>query len=134
MKLVRLLLDRQDSCQETSTSPVRPDRLPTSLLHANASPRIAIVPGGASNLLRKQILRRLADRKLCGADASTLENEDGRSSVLGGPEDIWVKAHFERLSVTDCIGTLSLPEVISALRYMRRSRFASRQARCIWLG
>jgi heptosyltransferase-2 len=33
--------------------------------------------------------------------------------LLGGPEDAWVKPHFQELVVTDCIGTLSLPEVVS---------------------
>ena len=32
--------------------------------------------------------------------------------LLGGPEDEWVKSYFGTLTVTDCIGTLSLPEVI----------------------
>ena len=112
-ELVRLLLDRQDSCQETSTSPVRPDRLPTSLLRAKASPRVAIVPGGASNLLRKQILRRWPIESYVALAHQLLER-GWEVVLLGGPEDIWVRAHFERLSVTDCIGTLSLPEVISA--------------------
>jgi heptosyltransferase-2 len=34
--------------------------------------------------------------------------------LLGGPEDAWVKPYFEQLTVTDCIGKLSLPEVILA--------------------
>jgi heptosyltransferase II len=113
-ELVRLLLGRQDSCQEKSTSPVRPDRLPTSLLHAKvASRRVAIVPGGASNLLRKQILRRWPIESYVALTHQLLER-GWEIILLGGPEDTWVKTHFERLSVTDCIGTLSLPEVISA--------------------
>ena len=53
-ELVRLLLDRLDSCQEKSTSPVRPDRLPTSLLGAKvASRRVAIVPGALPQVKRR---------------------------------------------------------------------------------
>jgi heptosyltransferase-2 len=33
--------------------------------------------------------------------------------LLGGPEDGWVRPYFQDLVVTDCIGTLSLPEVIT---------------------
>jgi heptosyltransferase-2 len=113
-ELVRLLLEMEDSCQEKSTSPVRPDRLPTSLLHAKvASRRVAIVPAGASNLLRKQILRRWPIESYV-ALAHQLVERGWEVILLGGPEDAWVKTHFERLSVTDCVGTLSLPEVISA--------------------
>ena len=113
-EFVRLLLDREDSCQEKSTSPVRPDRLPTSLLPAKvASRRVAIFPGGASNLLRKQILRRWPIESYVTLARQLLER-GWEVVVLGGPEEIWVKAYFEQLSVTDCIGTLSLPEVISA--------------------
>jgi heptosyltransferase-2 len=113
-ELVRLLLNRQDSCKETSTSPVRPDRLPTSSLRAKvASRRIAIVPAGASNLLRKQILRRWTIENYVALTHQLLER-GWEVVVLGGPEDTWVKAHFDGLPVTDCIGTLSLPEVISA--------------------
>lgn len=113
-ELVRLLLEMEDSCQEKSTSPVRPDRLPTSLLHAKvASRRVAIVPAGASNLLRKQILRRWPIESYV-ALAHQLVERGWEVILLGGPEDAWVKTHFERLPVTDCVGTLSLPEVISA--------------------
>ena len=112
-ELVRLILEMEDSFKENSTPPVRPDRLPPSLLHAKgASRRVAIVPGGASNLLRKQILRRWPIESYVALTHQLLER-GWEVILLGGPEDTWVKTHFERLSVTDCIGTLSLPEVIS---------------------
>jgi heptosyltransferase-2 len=113
-ELVRLLLEMEDSIQEKSTSPVRPDRLPTSLLDAKvASRRVAIVPGGASNLLRKQILRRWPIESYVALTHQLLQR-GWEVILLGGPEDTWVKTHFEGLSVIDCVGTLSLPEVISA--------------------
>jgi heptosyltransferase-2 len=33
--------------------------------------------------------------------------------LLGGPDDTWVKPHFSHAAVLDCIGRLSLPEVIN---------------------
>jgi heptosyltransferase-2 len=64
-------------------------------------------------LLRKQILRRWPIESYVALTHQLLER-GWEVVLLGGPEDIWVKSHFEGLSVTDCIGTLSLPEVISA--------------------
>jgi lipopolysaccharide heptosyltransferase II len=56
---LRVLLGTQDSCQEQSTMPLRPDRMPDSLWRGSEAPRrIAIVPGGTSNLLGQQLLRR----------------------------------------------------------------------------
>jgi heptosyltransferase-2 len=34
--------------------------------------------------------------------------------LLGGPEDAWVRPYFQQIIVMDCIGMLSLPEVINA--------------------
>ncbi len=34
--------------------------------------------------------------------------------MLGGPDETWVKPHFSDLAVTDCIGTLTLPQVVAA--------------------
>lgn len=46
--------------------------------------------------------------------ARQLLERDWEVILLGGPEDAWVRPHFDQLKVTDCIGTLSLPEVIGA--------------------
>src|SRR5260370_14476904 len=56
---LRVLLGTEDSCREQSCLPVRPDCLPQSAWKIrDASRRIAIVPGGTSNVLRQPILRR----------------------------------------------------------------------------
>ena len=108
----RLLLGLEDGCRERSSAPVRPDRLPLSPLPSKTKPRrIAIVPGGTSNILGQQILRRWPVENY--VDLATRLLERGWEVVLiGGPEDAWVRPYFERLSVTDCIGTLTLPEVV----------------------
>ena len=51
-EFLRLLLAREDECRETSSSPVPPDRLPPSPWRGpRARPRVAIFPGGTSNVL-----------------------------------------------------------------------------------
>jgi heptosyltransferase-2 len=117
----RVLLGSEDNCLEHSRGPVRPDRLPKSPLpEKTTSKRIALVPGGASKLLRQQASDRLPDQVLrrwpvdryveiaCG-----LIDRGWEVVLLGGPDDAWVKPHFQKCAVTDCIGTVSLPEVIS---------------------
>jgi heptosyltransferase II len=112
-EFVRVVLDAEDTCREWSTPPVRPDRLPRSPLPDKVAPRrVAIVPGGTSNLLRQQILRRWPVETYV-ALAQRLLERGWEVLLLGGQEDAWVKPHFQELVVTDCIGTLSLPEVVS---------------------
>lgn len=112
-EFVRVLLDVEDSCQERSTPPVRPDYLPGSPLPDKAAPRrVAIVPGGTSNVLRQQILRRWPVEAYVTLARLLLER-GWEVVLLGGSEDAWVKPHFHDLTVTDCIGSLSLPEVVS---------------------
>lgn len=111
---VRVLLERRDECREQSAAPVRPDRLPPSPLPIQrASPRIAIVPGGTSNVLGEQVLRRWPAANYV-AVAEQLLARGWELVLLGGPEDAWVRSHFEHLPVTDLLGTLTLGEVISA--------------------
>ena len=118
----RVLLRAEDSFRERSSRPVRPDRLPVSPLPPKcASHRIAIVPGGVNHLIREQASGRLPEQALRRwavenyvALAHRLRERDWEVVLLGGPEDAWVKPYFHELGVTDCMGTLSLPEVISA--------------------
>jgi heptosyltransferase-2 len=118
----RILLGTKDECREQSFLPVRPDRLPPSSWPGKTvARRIAIVPGGASHLVRQQVqglppelaVRRWPIESYV-ALARQLLDRGWEVVLLGGPEDAWAKAHFQQLGVTDCIGALSLPEVISA--------------------
>ncbi len=110
----RLLLQREDTCNAQSLSPVRPDRLPElSLLFETARTRIALVPAGASNMVHQQTLRRWPVENYV-ALAKILLAKGCEVILLGGPDDIWVRPYFEQMAVTDCLGSLSLPEVISA--------------------
>jgi len=109
----RILLGNKDGCKEQSILPVRPDRLPLSPLPGRQTQRrIAIVPGGASNVLGQQILRRWPVERYVEL-ARRLLDRGWEILLLGGPDDAWVKPYFQELAVSDCIGMLSLPEVIS---------------------
>jgi len=118
----RVLLGAEDGCREQSTSPIRPDRLPPSLWPAKDVPqRIAIFPGGGNHLIREQATERLPEQVLRRWPvenyvvlAKHLLDRGWEVVLLGGPEDAWVKPYFQSLVITDCIGTLSLSEVISA--------------------
>jgi len=110
----RVLLGIEDSCREHSSSPVRPDRLPQFPWKLEkVSRRVAIVPGGTSNVLGQQVLRRWPVERYV-ALARQLIDRGWEVVLLGGPEDMWVRPYFAPLMVTDCVGTLSLPEVIRA--------------------
>jgi heptosyltransferase-2 len=118
----RVLLRTEDGYRAQSTQPVRPNRLPPSSWAAKDAPqRIAIVPGGGNHLIREQATSHLPQQVLRRwpvesyvALAHRLVDRGWEVVLLGGPEDAWVKPYFEQLMVTDCIGKLSLPEVIIA--------------------
>jgi heptosyltransferase II len=120
---LRILMGNEDSCRDQSTPPVRPDHLPPSPWHTKSAPRrIAIVPGGAGHLVRQQIQSHPAEPAAVRrwpidsyvSLARRLLDRGWEVVLLGGPEDAWAKPYFQQLVVTDCIGALSLPEVISA--------------------
>jgi heptosyltransferase-2 len=118
----RVLLGTEDGFREQSTPPVRPDRLPPSTWRTKSAPlRIGIVPGGGNHLIREQAEGRLPGQVLrrwpvesYAALAQRLVDRGWEVVLLGGPEDVWVKPYFHELEVSDCIGTLSLPEVVNA--------------------
>ncbi len=111
---LRVLLGIEDGCREQSSSTVRPDRLPqSSWKPEKTSRRVAIVPGGTSNVLGQQVLRRWPVESYA-ALAQRLLDRGWEVVLLGGQEDVWVRPYFQQLAVFDCLGTLSLPEVVNA--------------------
>lgn len=108
----RVILGEEDTFRDTSRSPLRPEHLPASPLAAKTRRRVAIVPGGTSNTLAKQTWRRWPIEHYVEVTKELLRR-NVEVILLGGPEDAWVRPSFQRLQVIDCIGTLSLPEVIS---------------------
>jgi lipopolysaccharide heptosyltransferase II len=112
-EFVRLLLDAEDTCRQQSTSPVSPDRLvPSPLPVTSAQRRIAIFPGGTSNVLGEQVLRRWPVQSYVSV-AERLLTRGWQVLLLGGPEDLWVRSHFASMPVVDCLGSLTLPQVLS---------------------
>jgi heptosyltransferase II len=112
-EFTRILSGLEDTCRKQSIPPVRPDHLPPSPIpHKSVQGRVAIVPGGASNLIRQQYLRRWPIESYIEL-AQCLRNRDWEVVLIGGPEDLWVKPYFRDLPVTDLIDALSLPEVVA---------------------
>jgi heptosyltransferase-2 len=112
-EFARLLLGFEDGCRERSLQPLAPDNLPPSPLPAKTAPRrVAIVPGGAANFHMRLTLRRWPV-EMYAALANEFQGRNWEIVLLGGSEDDWVRPLFQHLEVTDCLGKLSLPEVIS---------------------
>ncbi len=110
----RILLRRPDDVREQSLAPLRPAQLPPSPLAPKHAPvRVALVPAGASNMMRKQTLRRWPAESYAALARRLLER-GWEVILLGGPEDQWVHPHFNGLAITDKIGQLTLPQVIAA--------------------
>lgn len=111
---MRILLSEEDTYRPASTAPLRPERLPACTLpERRTTVRVGIVPGGASNMLRQQTLRRWPVASYVHLVRELLAR--GYEVVLmGGPDDTWVKPSFTELPVIDAIGSLKLPEVVSA--------------------
>lgn len=110
----RFLVELEDTCREQSIPPVRPDHLPPSPLpQKTGRMRVAIVPGGAKNILREQYLRRWPIENYVEL-AQCLLKRGWEVVVLGGPDDQWARPHFRGLPIMDCLGTLSLTQVITA--------------------
>ena len=111
----RILLGLEDSGRPESARPVRPESLPEDPLGPKmAGVRIALVPGGASNMLRQQTLRRWPAESYAALARAFLER-GWEVVLLGGPDDVWVRTHFAGLQLMDRIGELTLPQVISAM-------------------
>lgn len=110
----RVLLNREDTYNPISLSPVRPDRLPKgSPLPERTRKRIALVPAGASNMLRQQALRRWPVENYVSI-AEKMLARGWEVVLIGGPDDIWVRPFFAELGVRDCLGAFTLPQVIAA--------------------
>lgn len=117
----RILLGEVDSCRPENRTPLRPERLPESPLpEKKASVRIGLVPGGASNMLRQQTLRRWPVTEYVRLTKDLL-TRGYEVVLLGGSDDAWVRSVFEaefsarysQAQLIDAIGSLTLAEVIA---------------------
>jgi heptosyltransferase-2 len=116
-EFARIVLGLPDTCRDYSLPPLRPDRLPAAPVAPKASlRRIAMVPAGASNMVRQQTLRRWpAERYVEIADALLMRGDE--VLLLGGPTDTWVLEHFRGLlnhpRLFNLIGATTLPQLVS---------------------
>ncbi len=104
-EFARILLGWPDTCRDTSLPPLAPKRLPPAPLPSRSTTaegtprtRIALIPGGASNMLRQQTLRRWPAEHYA-AVAQNLLARDFEVLLLGGPDDTWVRPHFSGLTL-----------------------------------
>jgi len=115
-EFARILLGWADQRRETELEPVLPDRLPKSPLPPKtAERRIALVPGGATNLHKQLVLRRWPMNSYVQL-ARTLLARNWEVVLLGGPGDEWVLEHFQGMRATNAIGCFSLTQVISVIQ------------------
>jgi heptosyltransferase-2 len=73
---------------------------------------VAIFPGGTSNVLGEQVLRRWPVENYVKV-AEHLLHRGWEVAILGGPDDLWVQPYFSNVAVQDYVGQWSLPEVVS---------------------
>jgi heptosyltransferase-2 len=112
---VRILLGRTDDERQQQTAPVKAEGLGAPALPRVAGKvRIAIVPGGAKNVLRDNPLRRWPVEQYA-AVARELSARGYEVVLVGGPDDAWVLESFGGLDVVDAIGRYSLPETLALL-------------------
>jgi len=108
----RILCDRPDGFTAETFAPVKPDRLPDNPFPRTEKRRIALVPGGARNLLNDSYQRRWPVPHYRQAARDLLDR--GFEVVLtGGPDDRWVNEEFRELEVINQIGAWSLPETVA---------------------
>ncbi len=111
-EFARIMLGLEDECRPTGLGPLRPDKVPPSPLPPKQLvKRAAIVPGGTSNLISQQTLRRWPIANYVALTAKLLER-NWEVVLIGGSGDEWVRSHFQNMNVTDCIARFSLLEVI----------------------
>jgi heptosyltransferase-2 len=116
----RILTGRKDDETPTHLAPLPPPGLGGAGLDVPAlertagKRRIALVPGGARNLMRDNALRRWPVESYV-ALAERLLRQGCEVVLVGGADDAWVLPHFASLPVVSQIGRLSLVETLSLL-------------------
>jgi heptosyltransferase-2 len=108
----RILCNQPDVYTEDDLAPLAPDSLPPNPMERVGKVRIALVPGGARNLVREDSLRRWPLDSYVEL-ATFLLNAGYEVVLTGGPGDEWVEPRFSDLSVNTGIGRWTIPETLS---------------------
>jgi heptosyltransferase-2 len=80
--------------------------------HDRSCPQVAIVPGGARNVMRESGVRRWPVAHYASV-ARALVHEGVHVTLIGDANDAWVRPSFADVDVEDLIGATSLPETLS---------------------
>lgn len=111
----RILLGLEDGERSLGLAPVRAESLPISpCARADGKSRVVLVPAGAKNMMRDDALRRWPAENYV-ALASALLDQGVEVILAGGPGDTWVVPMFMKLALTNLIGALTLPQMLSLL-------------------
>jgi heptosyltransferase-2 len=111
-EFARILSELPDEHRTENITPVAPDMLPPNPLPRNGKTRIALVPGGARNLLRDDPQRRWPLDAYV-ALARNLSDRGFEVVLSGGPGDSWAAEPFDRLKVLNCIAQMSIPQTLA---------------------
>ena len=102
-----------DGYSPHSLPPLRPSVIANCPVQRGGSlPRVAIVPGGARNLMRDDALRRWPLDNYVRL-AELLLSRGYEVLLVGSSDDHWVDSKFAALPVNNLIGKLSLPELVA---------------------
>ena len=102
----------KDGYEPVSISPIRPDQLHDDVVPKGIQrPCVALVPGGARNLVRDDALRRWPLENYVKV-AEELLRRGFQVFVVGGPEDHWIDSSFDSLLVKNMVGNLTLPQLL----------------------
>jgi heptosyltransferase II len=111
-EFARILCGLPDEYSTNNLSPVAPDLLPVNPMPRGDRVRIALVPGGARNLLRDDPQRRWPLDAYVAL--TTILIEKGYEVVLsGGPGDHWAATAFDGLQLQNCIAQFSIPQTLA---------------------
>lgn len=88
---------------------------PASASGSLGVPLVALVPGGARNILRDEPLRRWPAERYAEV-ARRLRALGYRVAIVGDNADAWVRPHFQGVEVEDYIGALSLHQTLALFR------------------
>jgi heptosyltransferase-2 len=111
-EFARILCDLPDEYRTENLAPVAPDLLPANPITPLGKVRIALVPGGARNLLRDDPQRRWPLGAYV-ALATHLSDKGYEVVLSGGPGDQWAAEPFDRLRVRNCIAQFSIPQTLA---------------------
>jgi heptosyltransferase II len=118
----RILSGRPDGEAPAQLAPVSPGALPRNTgVRAGEEPRVVLVPAGARNALRDDVLRRWPMEHYVQLAEALLRRGVG-VTLVGGPDDLWASPYFRECAASawqgqfeNRIGQLSLVETLALL-------------------